>query len=726
MESINLYVISKDITVIKDFIEKSYQDIHVYGTNNIELVSSDVINQSHLSFNGIVVAESQPYNNHQISKLFGDLKDLCKYVIKCPIFYIFRDDKHLQFAKDAIAGSPITMYTANIGNNEFTDIVINESVLYPILKTQSSYIKMDKADANRKINTYQPVDKSLISEDINVSQYMETNIRHSQLFKQIEDTISSSENLRKGSYYLDREAASLIEELQAGVLGNKRKENISVKPATSKISKLAENIEKNDSITLKYNENIVLLEKELDIIKNELATKPNNKELVTKLMELNNMKQRVESHKDKHVYEIYNNLMKTVVDKLSETVEEKADILKQRTAELAEALKYEQTEEKISQLMKVKEDLTQELKTFTLSIKDFYKEIETSYKESVTYLETKALSIRDEVQASKNLPEAVVAKKIDNAMILAVEAKNIKLSSKVNRETLGKMITHLQVINKSLVGINVVNDVIIAEQKDYIDVLKTQNIKKELQVKDRLATKLTVIVGNDGVGKTFFGANSAVVNSKKETTLLIDLNLYHPQLKYYTGELSCLNTLVDFLTYTNDLTMLDKLNTKDNLCVIENGATLNQLMLMTEKTEEEIITDVLSKLESCSKIYDRIIVISPSIDTYGFEGLVDRAGTVIVICDLNISNMQITAKITDYINEVKKHECVKIFLLNKHSDYFKIDIDDVFLRCGINNTVFKISKIPYINECDSYKFNNKLIVLKEKIIASQLAKLLAL
>lgn len=258
---------------------------------------------------------------------------------------------------------------------------------------------------------------------------------------------------------------------------------------------------------------------------------------------------------------------------------------------------------------------------------------------------------------------------------------------------------------------------IIEKQDDVIETLMTQRTKKIITVDNLLQTKLSVIAGPDGTGKSHTAINMAMTESKMHKTLLVDLNIYNPNVVYYNNTSESTEnrrwfnnqtiTLEEFIHIPISKYMYQELPFKNNLTIIQPKDVINLEIYETIVNPSVFSLHIMYFLENLSQFYDKIIVVLPeNIDNFG--DLMTKVGTMFLVNDYDPNNIKKLNKFTSKHEGVIDDIPIKYIIMNKKSRNVKTSIKEYLEQCNIDTRDFKYFTIPAFQESTQNKIDGKI------------------
>ena len=475
---------------------------------------------------------------------------------------------------------------------------------------------------------------------------------------------------------------------------------------------------KDEGVKLLNQEELDLQEK-LNNLQELIKTNPDSPKLLSQIDEVNSMLDTIKTMKETRTFNIVGALLKQLVTTLSERKTEQLTGIEKRIEELKQDKELQETKEGIEKLKQEKQNITDELNVYIKSLQEYNTYIGGITVEACKYLSnSKNNLIRNVNDKIKN--NAISKEGYQIAVIntdkTTSELTNLKNINQVSTEMFNEMIVQAKVVIKSLVNIVNISDVIIASQDKVIETLETQGARNVYRMDDSLSTKLCSIVGADGAGKTSTALN--LVYSNNLSFLVIDMNIKRPNLHLYKRE--SLNDW-DLLLKYEGLEILDNVVRDNRNIYIDATHTIPYLQqtigIHSNKIveEEDVVEEIITRIEVLSEIVDKVIVIHPEEYTLLSNKLIERTGELLALTDTNLHSIRQLSQILGDIDRAQTKIKFRYFVLNKTQNYFNTSsnnnynlIKEVEKLCGVSKTKYRYMEIPYNTMNDYNKFHGEI------------------
>lgn len=342
---------------------------------------------------------------------------------------------------------------------------------------------------------------------------------------------------------------------------------------------------------------------------------------------------------------------------------------------------------------------------------------------------------------NKNLENYLYAKENINIFYNnEIEIKDIVklIINKSEKEELKKEINELKeiIMNKDEKEINYIknkeenknNKLIITNKEiekieqeienEYLENIFINKIKNKLNnlfknKKNNKNSKIILILGTPGVGKSIFTVNIAkTFAKKKKTVLIIDMD-------FYTNSIKTLFGIKDKKNRNQNYNQEDEQGNIDNI-ILKINSKINLISKIKSNENEIREIELLKQFEKIKEKYDYIIIDTESQDKNYMQIILDKCDKVIFLTEPNLLQIKKAKNILDkYIIEWQI-EKEKIFILfnkvKKDTICFNI-LKEVFSNYNI------IGKINFIENYNTLINQNMKSIFLEKRIKRQYSKI---
>lgn len=255
-------------------------------------------------------------------------------------------------------------------------------------------------------------------------------------------------------------------------------------------------------------------------------------------------------------------------------------------------------------------------------------------------------------------------------------------------------------------------------ENEYLDNIFINKIKNKLNnlfknKKNNKNSKIILILGTPGVGKSIFTVNIAKTFAKKKKTILII------DMDFYTNSIKTLFGIKDKKNKNQNYNQEDEQGNIDNI-ILKINSKINLISKIKFNENEIREIELLKQFEKIKEKYDYIIIDTESQDKNYMQIILDKCDKAIFLTEPNLLQIKKAKNILDkYIIEWQI-EKEKIFILfnkvKKDTICFNI-LKEVFSNYNI------IGKINFIENYNTLINQNMKSIFLEKGIKRQYSKI---
>lgn len=737
--STNVYMIANSLvlTNTKTFLDEKYKTVALYGASTVEGVKEIYTDINSMALKAIVYIDSN-YSKEELETTFDIIKDILNYIDKnIKVFFIGSAERG-NIAKSRIADVTCQYMETN---KKYTTRLLEEGVLYPLLKdvkldTKAATSVLQEIKQDEKI-TYGSVDLNQLEVlTVGNTKSLDTDNRHISLMQSIEKMIALNNKPET------KITNKIINSIMAGDIDN---------VATIKAS-IDNETEKTD-LSKEINIALSTIQNDIDSINALLKADPNNKDLQTQMIKLEQYHKNISLNKSMYQYTTYVKVVKETTATITKSYTDKvkmvndtADKYTKSINKIKEGIENEtlsdankaKIRKKIDMLKNYKIELENSLNSYISNIDLVYNGMQTSYVESMKDIRKLIAGAKQDLE---KLPSAqsdvnnstlsgIANNKIHAIEQLSSNGKQLLNLREDTNNTIKTLLAHTDNINKGLRKINVVLELIVAEQDKYISYIETQSKRGAMQgietvSNDKYLDKVITTIGVNGVGKTgvTLGTAYAMYLNNKKKVAVLDLSYDNPQAQYYVENESFKEDIQDVLFKDKDY--IESLFNSVQFKVIKMDylESLDEQNILTLESLKENIKGLIENLTS---VCDHLFIIMPQ-NMKEIKFILDYTTRLILVTDLDMSHYRGTSRLVDDINmylENNKNPLnrtpldIKYFVVNKCSQ--SVNLSAIKLKCNIKDNEYSIKQFKQLDKITLSKNEGYLKIKDSKAILNDI------
>lgn len=710
-----LYIVTsaKNLQLLNDQLRAKYRTIEIHGVNDLmEGITSITTKHIMEEYSAMIIInqsfeEEDLRYQRQLSRKFNEA---CAYALKdLPIYFLCQESNTnlLNSLKQNLTGGSVKAwpYKGNLQMSIIEEIIKEVRVLSAQQPSSEDAVRNDiiaakELQKTRKIETN--IDRVMNMRKSRDSEDFSKLLNIQNIIKTYATTDSSIENIPVNvaakSSLLSNLKEDLLQSLDAPAVDTKLQTidktilSKRINPESIKTHLLG-----TDESYATYSGYMTDLMAVIEKVKASDA--PNKADMILQLME-EKSKTNHELHKiyTEYLGEILKSSVNLVVEEQRKGINELQEYGDTKDVDLLLGKEFATLQELKKAREDAKEQVKHSLTAFTevvRSVHTLITDTSTAYLTSAKEIETEMRDFANENGVALTMVELPNKKEINS--ILVESYNEIRVVSNALIDQAKNVMTKMAEVIKT-------DDMIIDKQDEVIDVLQTQKVKKVLVVENLLKTKLIGILGPNGVGKTHTALNMAIAHRRQHKTLLFDLNISSPSLRFYNREK---DPTVDEKTWFNRFTItLDEfvripvgsnmhslIPFKDNLTVIQPDHITTLEEYQAKISPGVFSMHVESFLEALVGFYDRIIIIFPE-DPSAMMDLLKNVGYLYYICDFNPMNQEKSKHQLSELQSILNTTPSKYFIINKEDKFSEMTMTDYLSACGVDSRQFKITPLP--------------------------------
>ena len=674
-----LYAPGNIFPKIKSYIATNYSSISVQGVSEFEFFRRDFLtNPSSRNLRSVAIVSTQRYSPlladqyNAIVVQINSLQSLLKTKLIVTVLYV--DEKVLPLF------NPLRQYvdlnTAHIGAEGVKNDVIDKILIAPIIKDSPCYVEdIEKRQTEPDIQLQNPIhtqQREPISANTlsrtDVSKLFESSTAFTTTLNNIRDDLKNMELRMDVTDWTHQELESALEtlgrtdSLQTIDSLLESKSNARTSSLTDKIGKVSNELSMYGQL---YSEN------------KESGYGEQVTNLVVYKDGLDNIKEICDIQNKNTLYRA---LQGELIHQGQKSIEEFQASLR----EIEDLKAIKDSKQRIEQMKLKRTVLIKKAHEFKVTAVKQYRALESEVNAQEKLLITKATSKREEYDSLQERYAKNSNEKLKNQITLDREVL-VMITNEIKsmQESKKAFVTQFKQIMQNYEGIIALDTSI---QKEY-EVLteRLESTKKVVvEAKDNLGSKLDVVIGPDGAGKTCVAVNyaQAVIRTGK-SVCIIDLDIETPEMYYYTENIE-VQDIVDFLQFECSADGLASLTLHEGSCFIVNNFYGGALPMQLDNFNslDEIYQNIMSKLSILAHVFDKIIVIARAEVSEFTNELYSRCGKWYYVTDLNPSNLTLTEGLMKTFKSVDSTTYYKI-VLNK---MVQTELSTIAQRLGINTS----------------------------------------